>query len=423
MRTRREETIVRESEPRGRWSRSTVATAGFALGALLGAVACSGGDDETAANGGVRVTVDSTGGVYRTTNSGTPPAWRLEPLLTVERAGSEEFGAITGVMGDWGGNVYVADAHARRIYRFDDDGALIATLGGEGAGPGEFRAMQGLAFVGGKLAALDAGNARISLLPPDGQGEAQSVRWQALTGDVTLEQTAPGEAYAPISIAQPGERVSRRRLYLRLIGAGNPDTLAPVEALWPSVPGAIVCERPAEGSLRFFGARYAARGLLALAPGQRVLVGHSDRYHLALVSPAGDTLRVIARDVAPAAITDAEWAVVEREWTEFQANTRGDRCNESGITRPAAKPAFASAFFDDVGRLWVEAWETEGFRFDVFDSTGVLVGSMPAPARDRAVRPYVRAGRLLYVTLDSLDVPAVRVARIVEGPAADTAGR
>jgi hypothetical protein len=119
-------------------------------------------------------------------------------------------------------------------------------------------------------------------------------------------------------------------------------------------------------------------------------------------------------------VSDAEWAEVEVEWAEFQERTRGTRCNESGITRPATKPAFATAFFDDRGRLWVEAWEMSGFRFDVFDTTGALVGSMPAPARDRAVRPYIRTGRLYYVALDSLDVPAVHVARIVEDAATAT---
>jgi len=62
----------------------------------------------------------------------------------------------------------------------------------------------------------------------------------------------------------------------------------------------------------------------------------------------------------------------------------------------------------------VEAYDCTGFRFDVFDSTGALVGELPAPARDRSVTPAVLGGRLHYVALDSLDVQTLRVARVVE---------
>jgi hypothetical protein len=276
--------------------------------------------------------------------------------------------------------------------------------------------MQGLAFVGGKLASLDAGNARIGLVAPDGEGAPEAVRWQGYTGDVTLEQTAPGEAYAPFFMRGTDGGASRRG-FLRLINAGTPDTLAPVEALKPAPPRSTTCETP-DGSLHFFSVRYAPRGFLAPAPGRRLVAGHTAHYRLAYVAPSGDTLRVIGRDLPPAPVSDAEWAEVEEQWSEFRERTRGGRCDEASVERPAAKPAFASAFHDDRGRLWVEAWDTAGFRFDVYDSTGVLVGELPAPAdRDRSVRPYVRTGRIVYVAKDSLDVQSVRVANIVEGAA------
>jgi hypothetical protein len=388
-----------------RWGRR------FTAVAALVATACGGGGDGATADAGVRTTVDSTGGVHRTTNAGAPPAWSLEPLLTVANADGEEFGRVTGMAGDWAGNVYVADAMAKRVYRIGPDGALLATLGGEGAGPGEFRALKGLAFVGGRVASLDAGNARITLLAPDGAGEPQSVRWQALSGDVAIVQTAPGEAYAPLALFDEGTGASRR-VYLRLIGAGTPDTLEPVAAAPRGASRAVTCE--GNGGIHFFAVRYDTGEMLTPAPGGRVLAGNTGRYRLAFLSPGGDTARVFAREIAPAPVSDAEWAEIEREWSEFQERTKGTRCDRTGIERPASKPAFASAFFDDMHRVWVEAWDSAGFRFDVFDSTGVLVGTLPAPARDRSVRPYVRTGKLFYVGLDSLDVQAVHVARIVE---------
>ncbi|HEY0971041.1 MAG TPA: efflux RND transporter permease subunit [Gemmatimonadales bacterium] len=413
--------LLLERGPERRRARTVMAAA--VAGAALVASACtSSGDTNASADDAVRTTVDSAGGVVHVTNTGTPPRWSLEPLLTIERAGDEELGRVTGVAADWAGYTYVADAIARRIHRITPEGELLVSVGREGAGPGEFRSMDGLAFVGGKLASLDAGNGRIGLVAPDGEGAPESVRWQAFTGDVTLEQTAPGEAYAPLFVRGTGDAPGRR-LFLRLINAGTPDTLAPVEALKPAAPRSTTCET-SDGALHFFSVRYSPRGFLAPAPGQRLVAGDGAHYRLAYVAPSGDTLKVVARDVAPVPVSDAEWAEVESDWTEFRERTRGGRCDDASITRPAAKPAFASAFHDDRGRLWVEAWDTAGFRFDVFDTTGALVGELPAPPeRDRSVRPYVRTGRLVYVAKDSMDVQSVRVATIAERDPAATGAR
>ena len=356
--------------------------------------------------------VDTVAGVPNVVSVGEPPAWRLEELVALGEAEGEPFGRVTGVTGTAEGELFVADAIAKRIYRFAPDGRFVAALGREGGGPGEFRSMRSLAWTGPWLATLDAGNGRVTRVGVDG-APAEPVRWLALTGSgFGLEQTSADEAYAPVPVYAAGSRSTSTRVYLRITGDGVADTLRGAAIPQPAAGGAVVCE--GAGGIHFFAVPDAPRHYQTRAPGRRQVVGHSGGYRLALLDERGDTVRVVRRELANPPFGDAEWAEVQREWGEFQERTRGTRCDPSGIERPASKPAFAAAFFDDVGRMWVEAYDTAGFRFDVFDSTGALVAQLPAPPRDRSVDPAIRAGRLHYVAQDSLEVQTVRVARIVE---------
>ena len=380
------------------------------LCAALAAAACTA--TERPSVPGARTTVDTIAGVPHVANAGTPATWRLEPLLDVAEAGGEPFGRLTGVTGTAAGDVYAADALARRIYHFAPDGRFVAALGREGGGPGEFRSMRSLAWVGPHLATLDAGNGRVTLVGTDG-APGPDVRWLALTGTgFGLEQTAPGEAYAPLPVFSPERRSTSTQVYLRLTAAGVADTLAGRRIAAEGRATGVVCE--GERGIHFFSVPDSPRPYAGRAPGRRTVLGETGHYRLAVVGPAGDTVRVVTRDGANPPFTDAEWAATREDWAEFQERVRGTRCDPADITRPASKPAFAEIFFDDRARMWVEAYDRAGFRFDVFDSTGALVGELPAPARDRSVTPAVLGGRLHYVALDSLDVQTLRVARVVE---------
>lgn len=381
----------------------------LAAAALLGA-ACTSADDASPARSATAVHV--VGGIEHVVNTGEPPTWRLEESLAVADAGGEPFGRITGVTGSAAGELFVADELAKRIYRFGADGRFVAALGREGGGPGEFRSMHSLAWTGPWLATLDAGNARVTRLGVDG-AVGPPVHWLPLTGTgFGLEQTTPEEAYAPFPIFSTERRTTSTRVFLRITADGVADTLAGVPVPPAAARTGVVCE--GAGGIHFFSVPHAPRELQARAPGRRTIVAHTSRYRLLVLDAAGDTLRVVSRDVGNPPFGDAEWAATEDRWREFQERVRGARCEPTGIERPTSKPAFAAVFFDDAARTWVEAYDTAGFRFDVFDSTGALVAQLPAPPRDRSVDPAIRGGRLHYVAQDSLEVQTVRVARIVE---------
>ena len=357
----------------------------------------------------MRVTVDSVAGVPHVLNAGTPPTWSLEPTVVVAEADGEPLARVTGVVGDWKGGIYVADAGTLRVHRFDAEGSYLGSMGGRGSAQGQFREMAGLAWVAGKLTSLDVGNGRITFLPADGEGDAEGIRWQPGPGKQRMEQTRPGEAYASTATAISTDAPDGG--YVRLIGVGVPDTLPPSGLSLPSL-GWVSC-KSADGA-RFFDVPFTAHPFFTPAPELRALSGNTGSYRLALSSAAGDTLRVIAREQDSIPVSDDEWAAAEQAWARFQEANAGAECDTAAMERPTTRAAFRDVYWDDRGRLWVEAAAPGGFRLDVFDSTGTLVGELPAPERDPSVPITIRSGWVYWVVSDSAGKPAVHAARLLE---------
>ena len=60
------------------------------------------------------------------------------------------------------GTLAVADAGNHRVALFSPGGEALASLGGEGEGPGEFLLLSGLASIGDTLIAYDGRQSRIT---------------------------------------------------------------------------------------------------------------------------------------------------------------------------------------------------------------------------------------------------------------------
>ena len=70
----------------------------------------------------------------------------------------------TGVAVDKDGNIYVADVESHRLYKFNSDGKLVKTVGGEGSKTGQFYMPQGIAFSKrNRLFVCDMNNHRIQV--------------------------------------------------------------------------------------------------------------------------------------------------------------------------------------------------------------------------------------------------------------------
>lgn len=336
-------------------------------------------------------------------------------MVTVGSEGSlgepapDEFGRITAVSTDGSGALWVADDLGHDIRVFDTDGALVRRIGREGQGPGEFLSIYSLAWVGDVLLVLDLGNGRVVELSGSGEwlgtrpapgsvgGRPATLRFYAVT-DTTVFQWSlkPEDGRAtPVWVEH------------------RPDGVAgewPQLALAPPAPTVMRCE--ASGSRTYFDVPFGGRLVQHPAGARMTYVAWTPEYRIALLNPDGDTVRIVERDRSRVGVSDAEWALASADHTEFMREWPEARCQPSELGRPATKPAMKNLLVDTSGRLWVEVYTDGGTEWEVFDSRGFLVGTMPGFAYLDRVAPSIRGNLLAWVEADSLGVERVRVARL-----------
>lgn len=397
----------------------------MALAALGVGLAGCGAD--TPRGGDFDVAYDTIGGVVHVRNTGVPPRLAAEPLVTIGAPGGmgeprpDEFGRARSVVADAEGAIYVADALAHEIRVFAPDGRHLRSLGRNGGGPGEYNSLYSLAWIGDTLAAFDPGNTRIGFLRPDGAWIG-SVPYPRYTGDAMFVRFYPAtadEAYI-FGVRRVGER--SERVFVRLSGSGLADTLTAPASPFPDASTTIVCPHPGGGGISFFETPFAPGHLATPAPGGAFATAWSAEYRIAIVTAAGDTVRVIERAYEPLPVGDAEWEAELTDFREFREQVPGARCEPSGPSRPDVKPAIRHLFFDAEGRLWVERYAPDGFDYDVFATDGGLLGTVDVPDRAEDYPPYARDGRLYQVVTDSLDVQYVKAWRVGSLERADGAG-
>jgi hypothetical protein len=340
------------------------------------------------------------------------PAWRAERVATISGAGEgghgggagaghhgggpAGFAQISSVLADDSGFVYVADFEARQIHVC------------EGAGPGEFRFLVSLAWMGDTLAALDPVNTRIALLSRDGR-PLGAWPYPPLTGNpTTIRLFRASDHEFRARVARPARDGSMQRLYVRFTPQGAADTVAsPASAAGQQ---AVVCR--VQAGLSVFEVPFRYPSVLDFSPDGAAAVVEGDDYRIAFVGPRGDTLRTVTREYDPVRVTDEEWERETEGFRRFRRAAPGARCDPPSPPRPAAKDAIRWLMFAPSGEMWVEATTPGGFAWDVFGADGRLLGSLPAPERAPGVPPYVRGDRLYVVRADSLGVQYVDVYRV-----------
>lgn len=393
----------------------------LSIAAAVAMAACGGDGPAGAGDGsafgdeaGVTTGVDTTDGVVRVRNAGRPPTWRLELVTEIgERggtgeAGPAEFGRVTSVALAPDGRVLVADGGSDEIRVFGPDGAFLEGWGRSGEGPGEFGAPYSLGWMGDTLAVLDPAVGRIGLFDADGGWIGQLDYPGGVSGSpsmIRFYRAGPGELYAWRVV--PGEEGVERR-FQRYTPEGEEEAVPWLDGPEGRPSSSLTCPTP-DGGLHFLQVPFAPEWIQAPAPGGRVAAAWTADYRIAFVSPDGDTVRTVTRQHEPAPVTGEEWEAALADYRAFRDEWSDVRCDPSMPDRPDAKPALSDLFYDDRGRLWVEAITAEGRRWDVFDGAGRLIGSIPAPARAERVVPYVREDRIVLVAEDEMGIQTVRV--------------
>lgn len=373
----------------------------------------TGGSDLT-------TTLDTIAGVVHVTNTGTAPVWRLVPVVSIgpttlaNQATPDEFGGVSAVALGPDEALFVADEYNSEVRVFGLDGTHRRTFGREGDGPGEFRSLYSLAWVGDRLLTLDPRLGRIGEYSAEGEWLGQRTTVMAgFSGSPAFIRFFPVGPNEVFRFAYSLEREAMIWVGHHATGDTG-DTVPGSRSPETPLPGAIrpmLCE--GDGATGFFGAPFAPKSLRHPAAGGIAYSAWGYFYRIAVTDTAGDTLRIIERTLPTEPISDEDWAGGStEEYDEFRARFPNASCSPRTFTRPDRKPFIEEIFVAPDGKLWVDVIRTAGNRWEFFDTEGGLVGSVPAvPYKDRTV-PVFRGDYLATIRQDEFELDHVDVWRL-----------
>lgn len=386
-----------------------------ALLALLLAAGC-GSDPAGESDLTVR---DSAGIEIASVRSG---AWADVPAITVSGPPSLELGARDGdparqfdqirealLLDD--SLVAVADGGSNEIRLFGTDGSLRWRAGGTGEGPGEFRALAGLAEGdSGRVVAHDFFAQRVSVLDAD---SGRTVR------DFRLAQVSPGTGLQGVfrggdllvrseeSIRPSSPRAPiRTRMHLLRVAAGAPeriDTLRTLSGPTRTTREGVIVRMPFSPAPR---TRLAADTVF-------VLPAH-DGPTIRIFGGGGEELGRIHAGRPPAPVRDSAVEAYLRARSGGDGSTEEARALRDWLSDqelPDRMPAYDDLRVTGCGTLWLRRYdpaEGERERWDVLESSGWPVAAVVGlPAGFELTDPG--CDRVLGIWEDDLGVQHVRL--------------
>lgn len=318
-----------------------------------------------------------------------------------------------------GGRILVLDGTEATATVLDGAGRVLLRVGGRGGGPGELRTPDRVEpDAGGGLAVLERRPAAVH-------------RWDS-TGAFAGRRELRVESRWGSALVDWGPRLPEGRA-VRLVSPDPTDPSRGRSAVHVAGPdghlGRAVVSWEREGTRsglpEVFGARRSWTAVADEHGAGRIVVARGDRYQIARYDLSGRIRSVLRRGVGRTPVTAG---LRERALDRFTEHARRGGAPGGMAARlreripvadvlPAIGGVWASA---PDGRLWVGLpgpGEADGppavvRAYDVFEADGEYLGNVPAPPGFRLRR--VRGDLLYGSRLDEVDVPAVRVYRLVE---------
>jgi sugar lactone lactonase YvrE len=343
--------------------------------------------------------IETVDGVRVVHNSG-PGAWGKAPGVALEPVGvlgdvdtADEnlaFYMPSAIAADAAGNLYVLDTGNHRVQKFGPGGKHLATFGRQGQGPGEFYYPAWLAVdAEGFLYVSDPNNQRIQVLTPDGKDH------KTIKG---LEQGA-----GPVFLGGSGELVT---------GAPRMRFVMNPEEKKPAALPKLVKVLDADGKpVREFGEPRDFDDELLNNGANEVILTVDGEGQAYLVFTVQNRIEKYAADGRLLWRADRElpYSMEIKEKGKIERQGGG-----VSIRMPRMNRCASGAAVDGKGRLWIVTWtrqlkqeeevgtsvsmtmssgggrtigyqvrgdtelrKTDAFKLEVFDSGGVLLGSLP----------------------------------------------
>jgi hypothetical protein len=364
----------------------------------------------------------------------------------------QTFSRIAGVAFDGVGNLYLLDADNFRVVKVAPDGSLLAEMGGEGDGPGEFGMPMAFSVTrSGEVRVFDMGYGGFVVFNSDGSyktsvpmdPEAMLFPSGALpshpNGGVLAANPAMGMRIGPNGPEFPDTRPLHLLTLAEEVEVGavyegwNPATADGPPSLSVTEGGGVSLQAP---PIRAFDPDL----LSGVFNDGRIAVTDSTTYEVKILDPNGGVQQVVQRDFAPREVTqDDRDAEKERRLEELAASGGPRitmRTNDGNTTRlgseqvrsmvenrlegmvfAAEMPLIADLAVDWEDRIWVKRFGSavgEEGPLDILDLDGGYLGTV-APGEGRIPDAFGPDGLAAYIETDELDVPSVVVRRLSIG--------
>jgi hypothetical protein len=362
----------------------------------------------------------------------------------------ETFSRLTGAAFDEQGNLYLLDADNFRVVKVGPDGSLVAEMGGEGEGPGEFGMPFALSVTReGEVRVFDFGYGGFAFFNPDGSYKTSVPMADGMMifpsgsllshpaggvlsaggGGMRIQRGPDGgmnfPTTRPVNLFSFSAEVEVTTVY----EGWNPATAGGEPKLRTTGGGGIQIQAP---PIRAFDPEIMA-GIL---PDGRIAVVDSTTYQVKLFRPGGEVEQVLRRPFSPREVTRRDREAEKDRRLEAMAASGGPRImmrTDDGTTsRIATSQARAMAesrlesmeFADEIplvvgmavdwsGRIWVER---NGDRvgeegpIDVLSPEGSYLGTL-SPGEAKIPDAFGPGGLAAFIETDELDVPRVVVRR------------
>lgn len=384
---------------------------------LLGAGCSSDGFDPSEDWSGTIDTLASGEIIVRNTDQplwSAEESWRVVEEIRIGLDTSDSailFGEIRSFDVDSKGRVFALDAQTLEIQVFNTDGNHFQTIGGKGAGPGEFESASAVDLShNGEIWVMDMLRGRLKILDAFGN----YLRTEAIGSFGWSVWPYPG-GFDLVGRYNALIRTSREEGRTELLARFD-QSLTPLDTIPVPERSDIEYfqhETETGGTLRIL-VPYQGDITWCFAPNGNLWTLLTDKYELAEITGNGKTLRRVTKEFDPIPVTAEDRAELARDLELF--TEQGVKIDWSKI--PKNRPVVTDIFCDDMANLWVkrdsqdsDEEEDEGSVYDLFDPDGRFLGMLQLPF-DLHSHPIVRNELLFGITEDESGAPNIVRARI-----------
>lgn len=340
-------------------------------------------------------------------NAVAQPTWTA--TLEAESEPNLPIGRVLNLAVDSNLKVYVMDGYLDGIGVLGPDLTFEREVGRKGEGPGEFDWPTSIQILAGdSLQVFDGGLARVTVFEPQTLTVAYTTTLPAINNPSRLwklpgQRGYVGSRWLPFYATQREDDQGRSEVVFRLGRDGS----AEADSLY-AFPAAERLVARGEGSVMVGPHPFGGQSFLRLLGTDRLVHANSRVPSVIVLDLAGSVQYSFDVPATPVPVSAAELrAVVDRE--EHEAFVR---VLEQGA--PYMWPALTGLAVDDEQRIWVggraesgsKEWEWTAFTHEGRKDVSVL---LPAGFVVHAVR----RDRLFGVFTDELDVPHIRMYRLV----------